>query len=147
MQRPERIKVTTALMGLKMCVGIALTLVSPPWNPANIHPKGHHTVAGIMIAMRVLYAIALIVGFVTVWLYWRGVFIARRLVLLASFFYLYEIVHFRNVWQHSHWRGIMAIYGAVLALYLLWYLFTREAKPGSLGLQIRIMPSATGHLL
>jgi len=128
MQRPQPIKITTVLMALRLCIGMVLTAIHPFWNAANIHPRGHATVAGVMHVWETAYAILLVVAFVTLWSYWHGKFWARRIVILASLFYLYEIVHLRNVWRHSHTRGIMTIYGAILALYLLWYLFTREAK-------------------
>ena len=128
MQRPEPIKITTALMALRLCIGITLTAIHPFWDAANIHPKGHSTVAGIMHAMQIFYAIMMVIAIVSIWCYWRGAFWARRVVILASLFYLFDLVRFGNIWSHSHARGMMTLFGAILALYLLWYLFTREAK-------------------
>jgi len=72
MQRPEAIKITAALMVIRLCIGVIITVINPPWNAANIHPKGHATVAGTMHAIQIIYATALVVAFVTTWCYWLG---------------------------------------------------------------------------
>jgi hypothetical protein len=128
MQRPTGITVTTILMALKIAVGLVIIFFKPPWIAANLHPHGHVTMASAIFTMRLIFIVVLPVACVIVWCYWLGQFWARRVVLLGCLFYLYEIVHLKASWNYSHLRAVMTIYGAILAAFMLFYLFTREAK-------------------
>ncbi|MEO7029427.1 MAG: hypothetical protein ABI147_08480 [Acidobacteriaceae bacterium] len=128
MQRPQGITVTTLLMAFNILMGIVVMLIGSSWSLANIHPAGHATVSGTILALRLMAAVALIVECVAVLFYWLGKFWARRLVLVGCAFYLFPIIHLRVSWRQSHFGAAITVYGAILALFLLWYLFTREAK-------------------
>ena len=128
MKRPLGITLTAILMAFKVCVGIGLILLSPHWFAANIHPIGHVTAASVLFTFRVAFFMATVVACVTIWAYWAGQFWVRRVVLLGCLFYLYQLVHLRTVWNNSHLQAAITVYGAILAVFLLWYLFTPEAK-------------------
>ncbi len=128
MQRPTGITLTALLMALDIIVGLVSMFLVPSLATSNIRAMGHLTLSQTLLIVRLgLFAIIAFEAF-AVWSYWQSRFWARRLVLAGCVLYLYPILHLQASWNYSHFHAVMTVYGAVLAIFLLWYLNTRDVR-------------------
>lgn len=129
MQRPKGIEITTWLMMLSVLVGIVLTATL--WNSVayiHIKPGSKASVESVVAFFRVASILGAVISAVCAFFYWKGREWARILVLIDCFFCLYSLLKLRLQWQTSHFGAVETVFNALLAIYLLWYLFRPEVR-------------------
>jgi hypothetical protein len=114
-------------MAANICVDVTHTLLGPPLGQPDIH----HAVSNFSPAMLVVHlcvAALVAVECVAVGGYWLGRPWARWLVLAGCVFYLTSLRNLRTDWAHSHFEAALDVYGGVLAVFLIWYLYKRNVR-------------------
>jgi hypothetical protein len=129
MQRPIGVTITAALMVVNLFVDVLLSLLSPSVVVPNTGSHGP-AFSSFVILLHVAL-VAMIVGqCVIVLCYWLGRSWARWFVLLGCVFYLIGLKDLAAQWHkhHSYLTAGLTIGSATLAVYLLWYLHTRDVR-------------------
>jgi hypothetical protein len=113
--RPLPVTVTTSMMCITNFMGFFLLNLSYPH----------------MLALLVIYAIFIAIGYVALWFFWKGHNWARWLVLATSLLCLFNLKQLRDpipAWYNFHVGFTMIILEAAIAIYLLYYLNTGPAR-------------------
>jgi hypothetical protein len=121
MPRPTEISVTTTLMCITNFMGFFLV----NWHYA--HAKG----------VFFIYSVFILIGYLVLYFFWHGENWARWLVMAASLLCLWNVWQLRRPFPasstrvplfHPQLRVAMVLLEAVIAVYLLYFLFTRRAR-------------------
>jgi len=116
-------------MAVNLFADITLSLISPTVVPSNNLTHGP-VFTPVVIAVHVAL-VGLLVGQCVVLLYyWFGRSWARWFVLAGCIFYITGLREIMARWRQHHSVPSVAltIGSAVLAIYLLWYLHTRDVR-------------------
>ena len=127
MPRPAGIKLTLWLMLLNMALGIIAGLLN---HPAQ-RPMHVFSAAQMALILHLISAVFYIFASVVLWRYWLGRFWARRMIFVDCAIHLYSLIHLKAAWNFSRFNAALIVYGALLALYLLWYLNTPQLRAWS----------------
>jgi len=129
MQRPIGVTITAILMVINIFVDVLLTLLSPTAVLPNTGSHGPNF-SSFVIAVHIAVAAFLVVQCVVVLFYWLGRSWARWFVLVGCLYYLVGLKDIVLQWQrhHSYAHLILTLGSGVLAVYLLWYLHTRDIR-------------------
>jgi hypothetical protein len=115
MVRPKVVTISTWLMAVLNILGYALL-----WEP--------HKTRSAVLFLFVAFTFIISAGYVVLWFFWKGKNWARLLVLLNCFVCFYPL---HDVHRYLHVNPVergMLFGNLALALFLLWYLNTREAR-------------------
>ena len=129
MKRPKGIEITTWLMVLSLIVG--LVYLATHWNSVvgiHLKPNSKLTVESVRNFRDFGSLIGDGLAITVLVFYWKGRNWARILVLLQSFSCLYSLLKLRLYWQVSHFGSAEVVLNALLAIFLLWYLFQPEVR-------------------
>jgi hypothetical protein len=127
MQKPTGITITAGLMALILVVGLAITFTAAV-PPMPQMPNFSISASTFIMAIRVVAIVFTIIAAVFVWFYWNGQNWARWLVMIDCVFCLFPLIHLARNWQISPLGSSLTVFKAVLAIFLLWYLNTREIR-------------------
>jgi hypothetical protein len=114
-------------MASNMVADVALSLIAPGIMAPTPHPHGP-VFSPIMIAVHVGLVAFIAVECVAVFYYWLGRFWARWFVLAGCVFYLTGLRNLATQWRQSHFGAALTIGSALLAMFLIWYLYTRDVR-------------------
>jgi hypothetical protein len=115
--RPKAVTYSTCLMAVLNILGYAILL----------EPEAHKTPFAIFFFITV-FTLTIGVGYVVLWFFWKGRNWARILVLLNCFVCFYNVHDIHFYLRVNPIEKVMLTGEAVLALFLLYWLNTREAK-------------------
>lgn len=129
MQRPIGVTITAILMVVNVVVDVTLSLISPTVVAPAERANGPEF-SVLVIALHIALVAFVLIQLVVVVYYWLGRSWARWFVLVGSIFYLIGLKDLPSQWQrhHSYPPAILTVGSAVLAVYLLWYLHTRDIR-------------------
>lgn len=112
--RPKAVTILTWVMAALNPLGYSLL-----WNP--------HKTRFIVVFLFLVFSATIATGYLVLWFFWKGKNWARLAVLLNCFVCFYNIryipLHVKNPVEF-----VMLVGEAAVAVCLLWYLNTREAK-------------------
>jgi len=115
--RPKAVTFSTWLMAVLNILGYAILL----------EPEAHKTRFAIFFFITV-FTLTIGVGYVVLWFFWKGKNWARVLVLLNCFVCFYNVHDIHFFLRVNPIEKVMLTGEAVLAVFLLYWLNTREAK-------------------
>lgn len=115
MQRPPGLTITTWLIGIMNVLGFFLV----DWQFSD---------AGVLFAV----AIAVVLGAIVLWWYWKGLSWARWIVLLESFWCLWSLKYLAHA---TPVEVLMVVIEALLAVFFLVYLNTKPVRAWFQGTQ------------
>jgi hypothetical protein len=125
MNPPSAVRITTALMFLSILLGIAVAFTQPlPATPTSATIPS----SSLMMIVHVGIVVISLLEAVFVFFYYKGQNWARWLVMLDSLYQLILLIRVGKAWSISHISGSLVIANALLAIYLLYYLNSVEAK-------------------
>lgn len=124
MKRPTGITVTAALMAFAILAGVVHGLFTPL--PAL------HTVASVrpvfFLLARVLPYTFAVFECACIWAYWAGVEWARILVLIDCVLQFIALHRLTGLWHRFPTMAVLEIGKALVAVFLLWYLFQPRVR-------------------
>ena len=115
--RPKAVTISTWLMAILNILGYAIL-----WEPA-----AHKTRFAVFFFITI-FTLTIAAGYVVLWFYWKGKNWARILVLLNCFLCFYNVHDLHFVLRVNPVEKVMLMGEAVLAVFLLYWLNTQEAK-------------------
>ena|ERR1017187_1920278 len=113
--RPRAVTISTWLMAILNILGYSLL-----WEP--------HKTRNIVVFLFVIFTFSISMGYVVLWFFWKGKNLARLLVLLNCFVCFYNVRDVHIFLRVNPVEKVMLLGEAALAVLLLWYLNTREAR-------------------
>ena len=113
--RPRAVTISTWLMAVLNILGYSLL-----WEP--------HKTRSIVVFLFVVFTFSIFVGYVVLCFFWKGKNWARLLVLLDCFVCFYNVRDVPRFLRVNPVEKAMLLGEAALAVFLLWYLNTREAR-------------------
>ena len=116
-------------MVVNIFVDVLLSLLSSSPVAPSTGPHGP-TFSSFVIVLHIALVVLVAGQCVVVLYYWLGRSWARWLVLVGCIFYLVGLKDLVSQWHlhHSVLNATLTIGSAVLAVYLLWYLHTRDVR-------------------
>jgi hypothetical protein len=129
MQRPIGVTITAILMVVNIFWDVLLSLLSPNVVVPNTSPHGP-AFSPFVIALHIALVTFVVVQCVVVLFYWLGRSWTRWFVLVGCIFYLVGLKDLVPQWHrhHSYPDAALTLGSATLAVYLLWYLHTRDVR-------------------
>jgi len=129
MQRPIGVTVTASLMAVNLFADIILSLTSPTVVPSTSLSNGP-VFTPIVIAVHIALVGLLLGQCIVLLYYWFGRSWARWFVLAGCIFYITGLREIMARWRQHHSVPSVALTlgSAILAIYLLWYLHTRDVR-------------------
>jgi hypothetical protein len=115
--RPKAVTVSTWLMAILNILGYAIL-----WEPTA------HKARFAILFFITIFTLIIAAGYVVLWFFWKGKNWARILVLLNCFICFYNVHDFHFFLRVNPVEKVMLMGEAVLAVFLLYWLNTREAK-------------------
>jgi len=125
-QRPNGLTETAVLMSLTNALGWLIVDWSKPHAATTFW----------------LFTILILVGYLVIWFYWKGRNWARILVLLTSLLCLYNLRYFL---RGGIIEQVMIGSEAVLAVFLLFWLNSRNVKSFFRASRVSAKPAMQGH--
>jgi hypothetical protein len=129
MQRPIGVTLTAILMVVNIFVDVALSLISPTVVRPN-DPSHGPEISTFVIVLHIALVAFVVMQCVVVLYYWLGRSWARWFVLVGCIFYLIGLKDLSSQWHlhHSYVTAALTLGSAALAVYLIWYLHTRDVR-------------------
>jgi hypothetical protein len=115
--RPKAVTISTWLMAVLNILGYAIM-----WEP-----EAHETRLTVFFFILV-FTLTIAAGYVVLWFFWKGKNWARILVLLNCFVCFYNVRDIHFFLRVNPVEKVTLVSEAVLAIFLLYWLNTREAK-------------------
>jgi hypothetical protein len=115
--RPKAVTISTWLMAVLNILGYAIM-----WEP-----EAHETRLTVFFFI-VVFTLTIAAGYVVLWFFWKGKNWARILVLLNCFVCFYNVRDIHFFLRVNPVEKVTLVSEAVLAIFLLYWLNTREAK-------------------
>lgn len=125
MHRPLGITISAILMVSNVLIDVVLSLTSPTITSGHPSPNGPTV---LVMAVHLILVLFIVAELVVVIFYWLGKPAARWGVLFGCIFYLYGLREIGSQWHRNHAVATLTAVSGVLALYLIWYLYTREIR-------------------
>jgi hypothetical protein len=130
---PNAVRISTCIMAVLNILGYSIL-----WEP-----EAHRTRFAVFFFITV-FTFIIAAGYVVLWFFWKGKNWARILVLLNCFVCFYNVHDFHLFLRVNPIEKVMLFGEALLAIFLLYWLNTREAKAYFKRSKIRTNVTAVG---